>query len=78
MSNGVIHEIPFLIKTFLKEEWPIDKLLAIQKKRIEHLLACIRKGEISENHGHYHEVGDLITEVGAHIEALRELVVTKK
>lgn len=72
--EGPINLIPFLIEVFLREGWPLDELLAIQKKRMEEVLESLREEDPSIGHGHYHFMHELVAEVQANIEALQKLV----
>lgn len=73
--SGPINLMPFLIELFLKEEWPLDELLAIQEKRLEKVLEGLREEDHSIGHGHYHFMDELGAEVQANIEALQKLIV---
>ena len=56
-EKEIAGQMPFLIELFIRQGWSIQKLLALQKKRIEYLLAGLSgKGDISPYHGKEHAV----------------------
>ena len=73
--DGVISLFPFLFEIFLKERWPLDGLLAVQKKRIAEVLQDIRNGKVTVSSGHYHSTKELMAEMLEHIAALQKLAV---
>lgn len=73
--GGVIHLFPFLIEVFIKEKWPLDELLAIQKKRIADVLQDIKSGKVTVSSGHYFSIGELMEEIQEHIAALQKFAV---
>lgn len=73
--GGVIDLFPFLIETFLQEEWPLDELLTVQKDRIAAVLYCIKSGEVTVGNGHYNSVDELVAEMKEHVAALQKLAV---
>ena len=76
--GGVIHLFPFLFETFLREKWPLDGLLAVQKKRIANVLKDIESGKVTVSSGHYHSTDELVAEMQEHIAALQKLAVYSK
>jgi len=76
--DGVIHLFPFLFETFLKEKWPLDELLAVQKKRVAAVLKDIKSGRVTVSSDHYHYVGELMAEMEEHIEALQKIATRSK
>lgn len=73
-ADGVIEEVPFILRIFLKEKWPLDKLLEIQKKRMSDVLKCIQNREITVSRGHYHEIDELVREVLANFHSLQKIL----
>lgn len=76
--DGVIHLFPFLFNLFLKQKWPLDELLAVQRKRIAALLEDIKSGKIRVSKRHYHSVGEVMEEMQKHIAVLQKLAVRSK
>ncbi|MDP2587802.1 MAG: hypothetical protein Q8P33_03455 [bacterium] len=73
--GGVIQLFPFLFETFLEEKWPLDELLAVQKKRIAALLEDIKSGIVTVSTGHYSCTYELLEEIQEHIAVLQKLAV---
>lgn len=73
--GGVIYLFPFLFEIFLKEKWPLEELLAIQKNRIAAVLKDIESGKITVSRGHYNSIDELIEEMREHVVALQKLAV---
>lgn len=76
--GGVIHLFPFLFETFLKEKWPLDELLAVQRKRVAAVLKDIKSGKVTVSSGHYHSTDELMAEMQEHVAALQKLAVSSK
>lgn len=76
--GGVIYLFPFLFETFLKEKWPLDELLAVQKKRIAAVLKDIKGGKVTVSSGHYNSTDELMAEMREHVAALQKLTVLSK
>jgi len=75
---GVIYLFPFLFETFLKEKWPLAKLLEVQERRIVAVLEDIKNGKVTVSSGHYHSVGELIKEIREHVVALQKLAILSR
>lgn len=73
--DGVIRLFPFLFDLFLRQEWPLDELLAVQKKRIAAVLKDIKNGKVTVSSGHYHSTDELMAEMREHVATLQRLVV---
>ena len=73
--GGVIHLFPFLIRNFLKEGWPLNELLAIQKKRISEVIRDMEDGNVTVSSGHYHSIDELAAEILEHVSTLQKLAL---
>lgn len=73
--GGVIHLFPFLIRNFLKEGWPLNELLAIQKKRISEVIRDMEDGKVTVSSGHYHSIDELAAEILEHVSTLQKLAL---
>ncbi len=71
-------EIPFLIKVFIDNGWPIDKLLEIQRQRLEMFISAFvektRMGLTLEVGGERMPVDHMGQEINVHIKELHVLV----
>jgi hypothetical protein len=76
--SGVIHLFPFLFEVFLKQEWSLNELLAVQKKRIAAVLKDIKSGKVTVSSGHYHSTDELMEEMREHFATLQKLAVLSK
>lgn len=76
--GGVIHLFPFLFEVFLKQEWALDELIDVQKKRVAAVLKDIKSGNVTVSSGHYHSTDELMAEMREHVVALQKLAVRSK
>lgn len=73
--EGVINLFHTLAEIFLKEKWPLNKLLTIQKNRITMLIRDIQNNKVTVSTGHYHSVDELIAEINVHVAVLQKLTL---
>ena len=71
-------QIPFLIRVFLEENWPLEKLLEIQYQRMETLLEGLLVGDVGECRGIYSRIEDLKQEVKVNIQGLQIILLDLK
>lgn len=75
MGQSVIYLFPSLFRIFLREQWPLDELLAVQQQRVAALLQDIKSGKITLSGGHYHFVEELMDEMRQHVAILQQLAM---
>lgn len=74
-ADGVIGELPFLLRIFQENDFSLEPLFKIQKERMAELLENLKKGKITISPGHYHSMPELVGEVQANVEALQQLAL---
>jgi hypothetical protein len=70
-EEELAREIPLLIEIFVKEGWPLNKLLEIQQQRLMTLVNSLVKGEKPSG---YHPPEDVVNEIKENIQVLQELL----
>ena len=77
-DREVAYEIPWIIRIFREQNWPLDNLLKIQRQRVGILLENFAKGEIPEDdRPSYHKLEHLALEIRNNVEILQDVILGK-